>query len=491
DPQAYIEERLQRVVNGDRTRDIHELPDGRIVAVEHRPLPDGGWLTTHDDITELRRYEEEVAYFAAHDTVTGVMNRRSFEDRVCEHHLTAGGAKYAVLCVNVDNFKTANQLLGHAGGDRLLRAIAERLQECVSEGDVVSRLGSDNFVILQVADDQPNQARVLAHYICEVMQEPFEVDGNSLTSGVSVGIAIAPCDGTEPGTLITHADLALRLAKREGRGCYRFFEAEMDARMRQRRQLENDLRDALSKGELELFYQPVINAQSEEISGCEALLRWNHPEHGPISPAEFIPLAEEVGVIVPVGEWILREACREAANWPSHMRIAVNVSAAQFRSGNLVASVVSALAASGLDPIQLELEITETVLLQDCQSTLDTLHMLRNLGVRIAMDDFGTGYSSLSYLRSFPFDKIKLDGSFVYDLAKGNGSTAIIRAVSSLGRSLGVTTTAEGVETREQFDIIRSEGYSEVQGYYFSRPVPAEELHAMYFPERPRAVSAA
>jgi len=481
DPEGYIRDRLDCVEKAEQIRSIHELTDGRTLSVSHVPLPDGGWLTTHDDITELRQYEEHIAYLASFDAVTGIENRSSLEQKIANQFVSMRGEKFAVLCIDLDNFKVVNETLGHLVGDRLLKAVSERLLECAADADTVSRLGGNEFVILQASGNQPDHAQVLAHYVCQIIQEPFNIDGNEIITGASIGIAIAPADGTESEELIKNAGLALSRSKEKGRGAYHFFEAEMDAHIRKRHCMEQDLREALKKGELKLHFQPLIRAQSGEISGCEALLRWDHPLHGRIPPADFIPVAEEIGVIVPIGEWIIRQACREAAQWPESTRIAVNVSAAQFRSGNLVATVVAALASTGLDPIRLELEITETTLLTNNQSTLDTLHMLRSLGVRIAIDDFGTGYSSLSYMRSFPFDKIKLDGSFVQNLTTDRDSQAIIRAVAGLGDSLGITTTAEGVETQEQFEMIRAEGYTEIQGYYFSMPLPADEVRTKYF----------
>lgn len=491
DPEGYIRQRLDLAGKAEQKHTIHELSDGRILSVEHIPLPDGGSLATHEDITELRKYEKHIAYLATYDALTGIENRSSLEQKTAQQFVSAQGEKFAVLCIDLDKFKVINETLGHMVGDKLLKAISERLQECTADTDTVARLRGNEFAILQVSSNQPDHAQVLAHYICQIMREPFNIDGNEIVTGASIGIAIAPADGAEPAELIKNAELALSRSKENGRGAYHFFETEMDTHMRKRRQMELDLREALNNGEMKLHYQPLINAQSGEISGCEALLRWDHPLRGRISPGDFIPVAEEIGIIVSIGEWVIRQACQEAAHWPESTRIAVNVSAAQFRSGNLVATVVNALSATGLDPIRLELEITETTLLSNNQSTLDTLHLLRNLGVRIAMDDFGTGYSSLSYLRSFPFDKIKLDGSFVCDLTQDKDSQAIIRAVAGLGDSLGITTTAEGVETQEQLEMVRAEGYTEIQGFYFSQPLPVSDIREKYFSSDMRAINAA
>jgi predicted signal transduction protein with EAL and GGDEF domain len=369
--------------------------------------------------------------------------------------------------------------MGHALGDELLKAAGARLTGCVGDRDIVARLGGDEYAILQIGAEQPIAATTLAALVLEAFAAPFTIDGQPVTIGTSIGIAVSPSDGESTDPLLKNADLALRLAKDEGRGVHRFFEREMDAHMRARRKLQLDLHKALGNNEFELNYQPLVNLARDEVSGFEALLRWNHPERGRVSPAEFVPLAEENGLIVPIGEWALRQACSDAAHWPQHIKVAVNLSAVQFKNRHLVETVFSALAASGLSPHRLELEVTESVLLQDNEVTLATLHQLRALGVRIAMDDFGTGYSSLSYLQSFPFDKIKIDRSFIRDLADNHDAIAIVRAVTSLGNSLGMTTTAEGVETSEQFERLRLEGCTEVQGYLFSAARPASELAAL------------
>jgi diguanylate cyclase (GGDEF)-like protein len=390
------------------------------------------------------------------------------------------GENLAVLCLDLDHFKSVNDTLGHPVGDSLLKAVAERLRQKVRDTDIVARLGGDEFAIVQIAAEQPRGAIVLADRLIEALSKPFDLTGHQLVIGTSIGIALAPSDGLDTDQLIKNADMALYRAKADGRGVFRFFEPEMDAKMQARRTLEIDLRKALVEGEFELFYQPLVNLQSNEISGFEALLRWNHPTRGLVPPSEFIPIAEEMGLIVPLGEQVLRQACTEAAGWPGDIRVAVNLSPVQFKSKTLALAVTTALASSGLPPQRLELEITESVLLQDNEATLTTLHQLRALGVRISMDDFGTGYSSLSYLRSFPFDKIKIDQSFVQDMSGGeDDSVAIIRAVAGLGRNLGMATTAEGVETQEQLGYLRQEGCSEVHGYLFSRPMPARDVPSL------------
>jgi diguanylate cyclase (GGDEF)-like protein len=389
------------------------------------------------------------------------------------------GGKGAVQRHDRDHFKTVNDTLGHPVGDELLRLAAERLRECIHPDDTVARLGGDEFAIVQVGRDQPVNSTSLAGRLIKAIGEPFDVLGHQVVIGASVGIAIAPDDGGNPDQLLKNADLALYRAKEDGRETYRFFEPEMDARMQARRALELDLRKALALCEFALHYQPLVTLASGKINGFEALLRWHHPQRGMVPPAEFIPLAEEIGLIGGIGAWVLKEACMEAAKWPSSLKVAVNLSPAQFKGQKLVLDVIAALGASDLPPWRLELEITEAVLLNDTDATIAVLNDLRRLGVRIAMDDFGTGYSSLGYLRKFPFDKIKIDRSFIHDLAEKPDSLAIVRAVTGLGVSLGITTTAEGVETEDQLERLRTEGCTEVQGYLFSEPKPASELGAL------------
>jgi predicted signal transduction protein with EAL and GGDEF domain len=365
-------------------------------------------------------------------------------------------------------------------GDALLKVVAQRLGACIGETDTLARLGGDEFAIVQVAaSDQPAASAALAGRIIEAVGAPYNLDGHHMVIDTSIGVSIAPADGTEPDVLLKNADLALYRAKSDGRGTYRFFEAAMDARAQARRVMELELRAAVAGSQFELHYQPIQALDGGRIIAFEALVRWRHPHRGLVPPGEFIPLAEQTGLIVPIGEWVLQTACRQAATWPSQIRIAVNLSAVQFRNRRLEATVVAALASSGILPDRLELEITESVLLQDCEATLAALHALRELGVRISMDDFGTGYSSLSYLRSFPFDKIKIDQSFIRELATRDDSIAIVRAITSLGKSLGIATTAEGVETSEQLALLKSEGCTEVQGYLFSPPRPAAEIASM------------
>lgn len=418
----------------------------------------------------------KIEHMARHDALTHLPNRVLFKERL-EDALARvrRGERIAVLCLDLDHFKNVNDTLGHPVGDLLLTRVSERLRACLRGTDTVARLSGDEFAIIQVALEHPDDAAALARRIIAAIAEPFDLDGDRAIVGASVGIALSPGDGADPDRLLKCADTALYRAKSEGRAAYRFFEAEMDQRLQARRALELALRSALPNGELELHYQPLVNVQTGQVAGFEALLRWRHPEHGLVMPGEFVPLAEEIGLIVPIGEWVLRQACSEAATWPERCKVAVNVSAAQFRNRSLVATVVGALAESGLAASRLEVEITESVLLDDSETTFAALKQLHELGVKISMDDFGTGYSSLKYLQKFPFHKIKIDRSFVENVANKQDSLAVVRAVASLGKSLGIITTAEGVETEEQLSSVKAEGCDEVQGYYFSAAKSAEE----------------
>src|SRR3954454_1480566 len=432
------------------------------------------------DVTRYREAEAHIPHLAQHDQLTGLANRALFRERLGRALAAARrrGGPVAVLCLDLDRFKPVNDTLGHPVGDALLRAGAARLLACVREGDTAARLGGDEFAVLQAGAGQPEAAEALARRLVEALSAPYEVLGHQVVVGASVGVALAPGDGRDPDELLTRADMGRFRAKADGRGTFRSFEPGMDARLQARRLLELDLRKALAAGELELHYQPLVDLRTGAVSALEALLRWRHPARGLVPPGEFVPLAEEIGLIVPVGEWVLRRACADAAAWPGGVRVAVNLSAAQFRGRELAAAVVGALAAAGLAPARLELEITETVLLRDGEATLATLRELRALGVRIAMDDFGTGYSSLGYLRSFPSDKIKIDRCFVRDLGASADCEAIVRAVTGLGGSLGIATTAEGVETEEQLERLRAEGCDEAQGFHLGRPMPAAEVVA-------------
>jgi diguanylate cyclase (GGDEF)-like protein len=458
-----------------------ERPNGTVLEIRTVPLANGGAVRTFTDVTARKQAERRVEHMARHDALTGLANRVLFRERL-ETALSRCAERdepTAVLCLDLDQFKAVNDTLGHSVGDTLLKEVAARIVAEVRARDVVARLGGDEFAILLAARADAEAAAALAARLVETIGRPFMLDGQLINVGTSIGIALAPVDGLDPDLLMKNADLALYKAKGDGRGTFRFFESAMDKEVQSRRALELDLREALSAGEFELHYQPLADLALDRIVSFEALLRWRHPVHGMISPASFIPIAEDTGLIVPLGEWVLRQACAEAARWPDGVRVSVNVSAVQFRQRNLVGLVMAALAGSGLEPERLELEIAESVLMQESEASVRILHQLRSLGVRIAMDDFGTGYSSLSYLRRFPFDKIKIDRAFVKELSRNPESAAIVRAIVGLGRSLGISTTAEGVETQEQLDIVRAEGCTEVQGYLLSAPKPAHEALAL------------
>ncbi len=463
---------------------------GRSIRVVNQPMQGGGWVATFEDITEWLEAQAKISHMARHDALTSLPNRVLFHEQL-EQGLrrTGSGDQLAVLCLDLDHFKDINDSLGHPVGDALLKEVGRRLKQTVGESGTVARLGGDEFAVVQIGRSEEAAARSLAGRLVEVTSAPYEIDDHQILIGVSIGISLSPQDSSNPDELLKNADLALYRAKADGRGTYRFFETGMDARAQARRLLEMDLRAALQRSEFEAYYQPIRDVVSGRVVAFEALLRWNHPQRGLISPIDFIPLAEETGLIVQLGEFVLRAACADAATWPEDVDLAVNLSPVQFKNPNLIASVTGALAASGLDARRLELEITESVLLQNSEATLATLHELRTMGLRISLDDFGTGYSSLSYLRSFPFDKIKIDRSFVSELATRDDSMAIIRAVTGLGRSLGIVTTAEGVENDAQLELLRREGCDQAQGYLFSKPRPASDVAIML--DRPRLLASA
>jgi diguanylate cyclase (GGDEF)-like protein/PAS domain S-box-containing protein len=481
DPDEYVANLLAVMAKGKIASDIVKLADGRVITLVNKPIAGVGWLATHEDITERKVAEEQIAHMARHDALTDLPNRVLLRERL-EHELkrVKRGECLAVLCLDLDHFKGVNDTLGHPIGDELLKVVAERLRRCTREPDTIARLGGDEFAIIMTSMMQPTDAAALCRRVRESITKPYNLDGHQIVIDISIGISTAPYDATEPDQLLKNADMALYGAKADGRGTYRFFEPEMDARMKERRELEMNLRNALANNEFELYYQPLVNLQNNEISAFEALLRWHHPTRGLISPADFIPIAEETGLIIPVGEWVLRRACDETANWPGDVKVAVNLSPSQLKSRNLVQVVVSALANSGMPASRLQLEITESVLMQNTFATLATLHELRKLGVQIAMDDFGTGYSSLSYLRSFPFDKIKIDRSFIQDLSNGVEPFAIVRAVAGLANNLSMISTAEGVETLQQLETLQAVGCTEIQGYFFSRARPASEIVELF-----------
>jgi diguanylate cyclase (GGDEF)-like protein/PAS domain S-box-containing protein len=469
--------------------EIHVLTFGRRVMFEGRD----GYLVAVVDITERRKAEARIAYMAHHDGLTNLPNREFFQDRLGQalEQDRSGSNRVAVLCVDLDLFKNVNDSFGHPMGDRLLRLVADRLRSQVRGNNLVARLGGDEFAVILASEVSPNEVSDFSARLIKILSASYDIDGIEVVIGASIGVALSPGDGTTTEELMRNADMALYRAKSDGGGVHRFFEREMDRLAQKRRDMELDLRRAFANGEFELHYQPLVDIAADRISGFESLLRWRHPEKGMISPADFIPVAEDIGLIVSLGEWVLREACTEAANWPDDVKVAVNLSPVQFRSRNLVQTVVSALAHSGLSPLRLELEITESLFLAETEANLAILHQLRALGISISMDDFGTGYSSLSYLRSFPFDKIKIDRSFVKDIAERSDCVAIVRAISGLGRSLNITTTAEGVETMDQLDWLRAEGCNEVQGFLFSAARPAAEIAALLSKFGARASKAA
>jgi diguanylate cyclase (GGDEF)-like protein/PAS domain S-box-containing protein len=470
---AYHSSRTWRHLKADGS-EIEVLTFGRRVSFEDHD----GYLVAIVDITERRRAEARIAYMAHHDGLTNLANRELFQERLKQALEQAGAAnkRVAALCLDLDLFKNVNDSFGHPIGDRLLKQVADRLKAEVRGNNLAARLGGDEFAVILASDVSPKEASDYAVRLIKLVSATYDIDGMEVVIGASIGIALSPGDGSSSEDLMRNADMALYRAKQDGGGVHRFFEKEMDRLAQKRRDMELDLRRALAGGEFELHYQPLVDISADRISGFESLLRWRHPEKGMIPPAEFIPVAEDIGLITPIGEWVLREACNEAVKWPADVKVAVNLSPVQFRSRNLVQVVISALAQSGLSPKRLELEITESIFLAETEANIAILHQLRELGVRISMDDFGTGYSSLSYLRSFPFDKIKIDRSFVKDLAERPDCVAIVRAISGLGRSLNITTTAEGVETIDQFDWLRAEGCNEVQGFLFSAARPAAEV---------------
>ena len=456
------------------------LPDGRVISVVNHPVAGGGWVSTHEDVTERQRVEARMAHMARHDALTDLGNRVLFRDEMdaALARLQRTGQGFSIFVFDLDLFKAVNDSLGHPIGDALLQHVAQRLRTAVPDTDTVGRLGGDEFAVLhRGGGDQRENAIVLANELLRSICEPYDIDGHQIVIGISIGIALAPEHGSDADTLLKNADLALYRAKSEGRNGYRFFESEMDAEARMRHALELDLRNALSRGEFELHYQTIIDVATGGVCGAEALVRWRHSQYGLIPPDKFIPLAEEIGIVIPLGEWIIRQACREAAQWPEHVKLALNLSPVQFRNSGLLDVVVSAAGESGLSPDRLELEVTESVLLQKNAANVSVLHHLQAFGACIALDDFGTGYSSLSYLRMFPFNKIKIDRSFIAELSSRADCAAIVCAITGLARSLNVETTAEGVETRQQFELLRVAGCTQAQGYLFSRPCKAAELN--------------
>ena len=480
DRQAYMAERRRIMEGGKFVREVIKMADGSLVSLRHQPLKGGGVVTTHEDITDQLAAEARIRHMATHDALTDLPNRGLFREEL-ETALKRydKGRHPALLAVNLDHFKAINDSDGHAIGDKVLRKVAERLARILDGRGVAARLGGDEFGVLLPATTMPHEAADTARAIAKALDEPISLGDRSLRLSSSIGIAVAPGDGQTADALMNNADLALLRAKSEGRGTYHFFEAGMDATLQRRRMLETGLRDAIESGGLSVVFQPIVELATDRIVAAEALARWKHPELGSISPVEFIPIAEETGLIHGLGAWILGAAAKAAAGWPGPVRVAVNLSPIQFKRPDLIAVIEGALEAAGLEPERLELEITESLLLEDSSANLDLLLALRGLGIKVAMDDFGTGYSSLSSLRAFPFDKIKIDRSFMTDVATKPDNRAIFRAMIGLGTSLSMTTVAEGVETAEQLAVVRAEGATQVQGYYYSPPVEAEKIAVM------------
>jgi diguanylate cyclase (GGDEF)-like protein len=492
DIDPYIAEVLAGIRRGVEFTKTVTLRDGRIICNVNHPMADGAWVATLEDITEEKRAEERIVHVAHHDALTGLPNRILFATQL-EQALkrVRRGERLAVLYIDIDRLKRVNDTLGHPIGDELLKGVADRLLGCIRDIDTVARLSGDEFAIIQSSIDRPSDAAALAMRIREAIRAPIDLNGHQIVVDASIGISIAPDDGTELDELLKTADIALYEAKNTGRGTYCFYETDMNERMRIRAKLENDLRGALANGEFELFYQPIVNLQDNKISAFEALLRWHHPERGVVSPAEFIPVAEETGLIIPLGEWVLRTACAEAATWPSDINVSVNVSPLQLTNKNLVNVVISAIASARIPANRLEIEITESVFFEKTFANISTLKQLHEFGVRFVMDDFGTGYSSLGYLLSFPFSKIKIDRSFITGLSDKKESRAIVRAIADLARNLSMSVTAEGVETDQQLEQVKILGCTEMQGYLFSRPLPATEMHRQFLLNRKKVATAA
>lgn len=464
---------------------VVEDETGRALAVFQEKMADGGLVATFDDITERRRTEAQIHFMAHHDSLTQLPNRVLLRAKLSDalHHLSTGNETIALFCLDLDRFKQVNDVYGHPFGDKLLRAVGMRLDACTRHTDMIARLGGDEFAILQIGARQPDTAEATARRIIQEISAPYEIDGQQVDIGVTIGIALTSEPAIICDTLLKYADIALYRAKSEGRGRVCFYHSDMGDEVVERRALENDLRMALSRSELKVFYQPLYKLAVDRVCGFEALLRWDHPERGLISPTTFIPIAEETGLIIPIGEWVLAQACADAASWPSSFKVAVNLSPIQFRDPKLVEMVDRVIRMSNLAPNRLELEITESTLLQGNTNVLEMLNALLKVGVRLVLDDFGTGYSSLSYLHQFPFHKVKIDRSFISQMASRSSSQAIVQAIVSLATSLGMTTTAEGVETKVQLEQLREAGCTEIQGYLIDKARALHELRQWFAEE--------
>jgi diguanylate cyclase (GGDEF)-like protein len=480
DPEARYKTLTAVIEAGRPAKNNFKMQNGRVIAVMHQPMKGGGWIATHEDVTEQHRSEEHIRHLARHDALTDLPNRVLFREEMARVESRISRREtVALLLVDLDHFKAVNDKYGHAVGDGVLVTVARRLREASRDTDTLARLGGDEFAVLVGPLDDPKHAALIADRIVRSLGRPMTVDDYRITTGASVGIAVAPADGADAETLLKNADLALYRAKSEGRGVYHFFERGMDDAMQHRRAMEASLKTAIANDDFRLVYQPQIGLQQNRIRCLEALLRWNHPERGLVAPIDFIAIAEETGLIVDIGEWVLREACRAARRWPGDIRVAVNLSAPQFLSRDLVESVRCALAEADLPGSRLELEITESLLFADAEATLATLHRLRALGVRIVIDDFGSDQTSLRRLRGFPFDKLKIDRAQLEGLEGGGDPMAVVGAMIGLGRSLGIATAAESIETEEQLDCVRRYGCEEVQGFLFSPPLPASAIDAL------------
>jgi diguanylate cyclase (GGDEF)-like protein len=477
---AAIEKKLEAADQySTNTQRVEEFSDGRLILVSRQPMAEGGWVSTHEDITERRRAEAEIVHLARHDVLTGLANRAEFNAKLEEasKRLKRNGGSVTVMMLDLDKFKAVNDTLGHPAGDQLLVEVGRRLQSTIRETDVLARLGGDEFAIIQEGGaNQHEGAIALALRIISAISQPFDLNGHEAGVGASIGIALAPENGVEPEELLKSADLALYDAKASGRNDFRIYHPTMLEIAHTQRSAESDLRDAIARQQFELHYQPVVDVKTRRLCGVEALIRWRHPTRGLISPDQFIPLAEATGLIVPLGEWILQRACADAASWPAHVKIAVNISAVQFKKGNLFDVILCTLVETGLAPERLELEITETSLLENQEAHLATIRQLKNLGITMALDDFGSGYSSVTYLTSFPFDKIKIDKAFTQGVLARRDCAAVVSAVLALAQGLGTITTVEGVETEQQFEYMRLAGVNLAQGYLFGRPVPLSQL---------------
>ena len=481
----YLKWRNSISVSDKPSDTIVELNNGNFFRISHIPMPDGGWVATHEDVTASKRDEARISYMAHHDALTGLASRSYFTEAIeAAKTRLDQGHPFGLLMLDLDRFKAINDSMGHAAGDTLLKEVARRLKNVVTEHDVVARLGGDEFAIItfgaSIDSDEPHHdgAIALARRVLDVVNEPFVIETKTVFVGASIGVALAPDDGVETEALLKKADLALYQSKAKGRNVYSLFNPQMMLETDERHKLEADMRAGLSRSEFEVHYQPIIDARTNNIAGAEALVRWRHPEHGLIAPAKFIPLAESTGLIIPLGEFVLHRACRDAMGWPAGLKVAVNLSAIQFRKTSLFDVIECALAESGLPPERLEVEVTESILLENEADYAALLHRLKGIGVSVALDDFGTGYSSLSYLKQFPFDKIKIDRSFTADVAEHEDSMVIVSAIIGLARGLDMITTAEGIETERQFEIMRAAGVTLAQGYLFGRPCPIAEFNA-------------